>query len=199
MKTIIFDVDGVLLHWVSRLPFFCKDYNIDPSVALSLFFFNGHADLKDIFQQDNDADAFKMFIKYHDEHAHCLNAYPDAVHYFKDIAAKYNIVALTKFGTCDKHVEGRRQNLESYFPGMISELICIDPSLSKYNNIKCINERYDVVALVDDLTENLEHTKDFPNIIPVHLNRNDPSADIQCMSEVLPFIESTYLPECKEV
>ncbi|CAL9964051.1 unknown function [Vibrio phage K567] len=189
-KTIIFDVDGVLIDWASQLPLFCKRCGIDPVLALKHFTAKEHVDVRDLFGIEQKYIAFELLDKYNLEHGKYMTAFPDAVDHIHKLAKEYNLIALTKFGDTTEHWLTRKFNLETFFPGLFSELITIRGDESKIGYVAAIQAEHDVVAFVDDQLENIEAIKRANGVLTVHMNRYDERADVKHMSDMMSFIEN---------
>ncbi len=189
-KTIIFDVDGVLIDWASQLPLFCKRCGIDPVLALKHFTAKEHVDVRDLFGVNERHIAFDLLERYNLEHGKYMTAFPDAVEHIHKLAKEYNLVALTKFGDTTKHWLTRKFNLETFFPGCFSELITIGHNESKIGYVAGVQSEHDVIAFVDDQLENIEAIQRATSILCVHMNRYDERSDVKHMSEMNSYIKN---------
>lgn len=193
-QTIILDVDGVLIDWASQLPFYCQKNGINPVHALKHYTNPVHVDARDLFGVENTRIALEMMSRYNLEHGRYMTAFPDAVKNLHLLAKKYNLVALTKFGGTTEHYLVRKFNLQSFFPNLFKELICIDYYESKIPYVQNLVKEYDVIGFVDDQLENIIEIQRATSVPTVHLNRYDADADIKCIGDIEPFL----LGDCLE-
>ncbi|CAM0043170.1 unknown function [Vibrio phage F86] len=187
--TIIFDVDGVLVDWASQLPLFCKRCGIDPVLALKHFTAKEHVDVRDLFGVEQRSIAFELLDRYNLEHGKYMTAFPDAVDHIHKLAKEYNLIALTKFGDSTDHWLVRKYNLETFFPGMFSQLITINGNESKIGYVASLQAEHDVVAFVDDQLENIEAIKRATSLLTIHMNRYDERADVSHMSTIAEYVK----------
>lgn len=184
--TIVFDVDGILINWLSQLPFFCVRMGIDPKMALKNYTRPKHLPASELFGIQNERIANDLLRKYNLEHGKYMTAFPDAVDHLHKLAKEYNLVALTKFGSSVEHYTVRKYNLETFFPGCFSELISIDYHEDKSSYFTQIaNTHSRVIAFVDDQLEYIEDVRSHhPDVNCIHLNRYDDNADIQSVEQI---------------
>lgn len=189
-ETIVFDVDGVLLKWSSNLPFFALEHGIDPVKVLKAYSVHDHWHPCDLFGVDDTKIAYDLIKRYNSgKYGRYLSAYEDAVSSLYLLAKKYNIVCLTSFGVGTELWLNRKKNLEAFFPKLISHLICIDLGESKVNEMKLLMKEHKVVAFVDDQLYNIDAIKEnCPDVLTVHLNRNDPDSQLKDMTLLDDFI-----------
>lgn len=187
--TIIFDVDGVLVDWASQLPLFCKRCGIDPVLALKHFTAKEHVDVRDLFGVEQRSIAFDLLDRYNLEHGKYMTAFPDAVDHIHKLAKEYNLIALTKFGDSTDHWLVRKYNLETFFPGMFSQLITINGNESKIGYVAALQAEHDVVAFVDDQLENIEAIKRGTSLLTIHMNRYDERANVSHMSTLAEYVK----------
>lgn len=188
-KTIIFDVDGVLVDWASQLPLFCKRCGIDPVLALKHFTAKEHVDVRDLFGVEQRNIAMELLNRYNLEHGKYMTAFPDAIDFIHKLAKEYNLIALTKFGGTTDHWLIRKYNIETFFPGCFSELVSIDLSESKIGYVMEMQAEHDVIAFVDDQLENINHIKRLPSIQCIHMNRYDERADVKHMKDFRDYLD----------
>lgn len=187
--TLIFDVDGVLINWMSQLPIFVRKYGIDPATVLKQFTAPSHLTASELFGISDSKIALEMIYRYNEEHGKYLTAFPDAVEHIHKLAKKYDLVALTKFGKTTDLWLIRNLNLETYFPNMFSELISIDLSESKIPYVKEIISRKHVVGFIDDQLENINDIKSSCDIPTVFLNRYDERSVVKTISDIEAHLE----------
>ncbi|CAM0013953.1 hypothetical protein MYOV011v1_p0309 [Vibrio phage 6E35.1a] len=157
MKTIVIDVDGVLLNWKSNLPFFMNDIGMAHKLNdLSLIPTDIRA--SEMFVNASNSEIGKLMGAY-TEHASAryMPAYEDALECLTELAKTHKIIALTKFGWSRTAWCNRQFNLNALFPTLIDELISIEfhESKSKY-----INEIDNVEYFIDDRIDNIRDVED---------------------------------------
>lgn len=188
--TLIFDIDGVLIDWMSQVPIFCKKIGIDPVNALKNYTAHEHLPASELFGVSPHI-GMGLIERYNIEHGRYLTAFTDAVENLHKIAREYNLVALTKFGSSVEHWMIRNYNLETFFPGCFSELISIDLTVNKSVHVAdYLKKDSNVIAFIDDQMSNIIDVKENNGIPCIHMNRYDERADVRDMSEMLDFINS---------
>lgn len=161
-KTLILDVDGVVLDWTSNLPLFCRSIGLSAKKALQAICSGAHVPCTNLFDTQNEDIAMQLLIDYNESrYGRYLNAYIDAIQYVPLLAKKFNLVFLSSFGNTKSAWTNRRGNLEAYFPDCISDLYIIHPNESKDYMIGSIiaNEKSngrEVIGFVDDQLTNIE-------------------------------------------
>lgn len=154
-KTLIFDVDGVLLNWMSNLPIFCRSVGLSAKGALKVYSSSVHESPCVLFDTDDEELAKELCKKYNESrYGRYLPAYQDAVRVLPLLAEKYNIICLSSFGNTTDAWLNRRCNLEAFFPDCITDLVII-PHMNKLDELRRIvhqEEYYNrtVVGFVDD-------------------------------------------------
>lgn len=188
--TLVFDVDGVLINWLSQLPLFCLRKGINQKTVLEQYTSPHHLTPCELFGIKNEDRAIELLELYNLEHGKYMTAYTDAVIHIAELAKTYNLVALTKFGKTIHHHNVRKYNLETFFPDCFSELICtgFDESKSVYMH-KIIRDHGKVVGFIDDQLFNIDNIKShFPDITTIHLNCNDKNAQTDTIGDVTKFL-----------
>lgn len=178
-KTLILDVDGVVLDWTSNLPLFCRSIGLSAKKALRAICSAEYTPCTELFDTQNEDIAMQLLIEYNESrYGRYLNAFPDAIQYLPFLAKKYNLVFLSSFGDTKEAWTNRRGNLEAYFPDCVSDLYIIHPKLSKSRMIRYImdNEQSqgrEVIGFIDDQPNNIEIARKFlPDDKVLLLNRN---------------------------
>ena len=154
-KTILVDVDGVLVSWLTNLPFFMQENNICKKQIL-MCIDSEWLTPSEMFDVDSDEEGMELiklynrskFIKY-------LPAYSDALKYVNVLMQKYNFVAISALGTTAECYSNRYYNLKSQFPEFGEVMLC-DVGADKTDLIKQACEKYDVLFYVDDREKHCE-------------------------------------------
>lgn len=186
-QTIIFDVDGVLINWPSQLPFFCARKGINPKNVLKHYTAPTHLSGCQLFGISDEKIAIELMNQYNLEHGKYMTAFTDAVEHIPELAKKYNLVALTKFGSSVEFYSVRKFNLETFFPGCFSDLISIEYKDNKSDFIDHIMQNHpDVIAFVDDQISNINDVwKHYRDINCIHLNRYAENADVSNIKDLI--------------
>ena len=158
MKTIVLDIDGVVLRWNSRLLEFLKRKNIR------------------IFKRIASIVKENKFLNVKELDSHFkngfLNSYhssPEAalfdVHYerlpeiLNELKKEYRIIALTAFSVNKESEQRRRDNLELHFKDIFEEVYFVPPMNSKKDKLKELSKEYDIQLFVDDSSLHIKEAK----------------------------------------
>ncbi|MGL6228603.1 MAG: hypothetical protein ACRC3J_05240 [Culicoidibacterales bacterium] len=169
-KTILVDVDGVLVEWFSQLPFFMSEENISSDVLLSRQ--NGKwLSPRDMFGVESK-ESIALVKKYNkSEHIRRLAAYPDAIHHVNILSKEYNFVAISALGTTAACYANRTYNLKALFPNFGEIMLC-DVFGDKRELIKKAAAKYDVLMYIDDRETHCEEAEEILGIRKViHMQR----------------------------
>ncbi|QIW90164.1 hypothetical protein OLCHANIL_00067 [Vibrio phage V05] len=171
-KTIIIDVDGVLLNWKANLPFFMMQLGMLDNLNINGS--NTDTDARSLFINVSDMQLGKLIGAYNEhECAKYIPAYEDAYDALRELSDRYNIIALTKFSMSRTSWSNRVHNLNALFPGMISEVISIEYFDSKAKYVEKLCELHDVKYFIDDSLDNIREIQERFDIECIHVNRVD--------------------------
>lgn len=182
-KTIILDVDGVLLNWMSNLPLFCRSMGLSTEITLKAYNSSVHYDPRDLFGTCDLSQALKLINMYNESrYGRYLPAYGDAVRVLPKLAEKYHIICVSAFGETVEAWCNRRGNLEAFFPGCVSDLITIDMRSKKSRALQELkqDDDLDIVAFVDDQDTYIEQATEVfkgTDTKVFKLNRNSGDSD----------------------
>ncbi len=170
-RTIIIDVDGVLLNWKANLPFFMMQLGMFDNLNM-----NGSktdSDARSLFMNVSEMQLGKLIGAYNEhECAKYIPAYEDAYESLRALSDRYNVIALTKFSMSRTAWTNRVHNLNALFPNMISEVISIEYFDSKAKYVEKLRELHDVRYFIDDSQDNIREIKDaFKDIQCIHVDR----------------------------
>lgn len=185
---IIFDVDGVLLNWVSMLPFFLKKNGLPVQAGLNVMGFHGHTCASEIFSTNGNLEEAKNWLNGYNtsEFGAMLSGYNDAIGLLPILKEKYDLLAVTCFGSSAQAFKNRFNNLDTLYPGCFEpkNLYCIEPGASKINTFKYLLDKHNVAYIVDDQKKCIDEavtalmdvcgcSLDDTNRVVVHMNRYD--------------------------
>ncbi|CAL9983796.1 unknown function [Vibrio phage D479] len=172
MKTIVIDVDGVLLDWKANIPFYMIQLGM--LSKLNPDWRNYHdADASGLFINSDTYEVGKLIAGYaeHDSSKY-LPAYPDAYSAVGKLSRAYRLVVLSKFGQGRVAWFNRQHNLNALFPGMFDQVFCIEYYEKKSNWMRIISDTYDVEYFVDDSLDNVRDIEEhYPDIKCLHVDR----------------------------
>lgn len=154
----VFDIDGVVLDWFSRLGMFLDAHNIVHAGNLNNREF---IPFQQLFQCSNEK-ALKLLHDYNGgELAANLTPMSDLVAPTLNKLAKIgDVVAVTCIGLEARQEEQRVKCLNSAIgEGVFSDVICLDVVASKYETLKELNKDGRVVLYVDDRLKHIEEAK----------------------------------------
>lgn len=127
-KTILTDVDGVLLNWNSAFEYFMAK--------------NGYLLLDDNKNRYSLSKRFGITRDVMDEYVNEFNQskmisnlkpFRDSEHYVKQLSSEgYRFIAITNVGVSIKTTEYRTENLISCFGDIFDDIICLPLGTSKY-------------------------------------------------------------------
>lgn len=142
--TLILDIDGVVLRWNSRLVEFLHTKGpVDPELARKV----ANNEYLDLSFMDMDA----IFEYHRSEFIEQLSPFEaTTVLTIHELAAEFNLVALTSYSADPQAQNARRRNLETLFPGCFSEVIMLPTLSPKKTELRALAARYNVAGFVDD-------------------------------------------------
>lgn len=145
-RVVLCDVDGVLLDWTSRLPYFLKQKGLPIEKAIFLHARDEYFSLAEIADVSEEEGAALNKEYSHSKFMRYLQPYRDACLWVNLLKQKYDFVAVTAIGTEENVLEMRRENLEFWFPGAFSEVIGVNYGETKLNALV----KYDPTVFIDD-------------------------------------------------
>lgn len=156
-KLVIFDCDEILLDHLRALGEFVeKKYNITPTskypteYGLVKWLGCSQEEVQEILRVFNEESYEFGLLKALDPYAPGLiKAIPYGIPGIK-------MAVLTKSGTKGHGEVLRRVNIENVYPGQFDEVHIIEMNESKSKVLSELQQRYDVVCLVDDYIQNIE-------------------------------------------
>ena len=192
---LVFDVDGVLLHWPSNLPFFARDNGLRLKPVLANYTASIHVAFTEIFGVSNEKVAMGLANKYNlSSHGRYLAAYDDAVDNLYKLNSQYKLVIVTSFGDTVEHYSNRCRNLSAFFPNAFEEVICLGYGVDKSTVFDDIERNHGtIVGFIDDQLFNLDSIKKYAKANNkdqllnncIHLNRYDDNAEYSSMEEIV--------------
>ena len=155
MKTLVFDIDGVVLRWNSRLLDFLRRKNI------RIFYRVAKIIKENKFLDTNELDKY-----FKEGFLHSYHISPEAARFdlnykripkiLNHLSKEYNIIALTAFSLDKKAQENRISNLELHCPNIFSEIYFVDTLSSKASKLLELKEKYNIHLFVDDSSRNIK-------------------------------------------
>lgn len=149
MKPVILcDVDGVVLDWMSRFPYFLEKKGIDPARAIRAYASGEFLTFQDIIGGTMGAEeAEALAIEYQEsKYMSYLTAYKDALLMVNALKHKYDFVAVTAVLNSEATRTNRQANLDFWYAGAFSKVHCVGLGGSKYD-VLC---KYDRTVFIDD-------------------------------------------------
>ncbi len=144
--TVLLDVDGVLLDWFSRFPYFLKEKGLDTEHAIRMFANNQFSSLEELTGLSTE-HATELSIEYQQsKYMKYLSPYKDALQAVNLLKHKYNFVAVTAVLDDPLTHQYRTENLDFWYPGAFSKVHCVGINQSKFE----ILSKYDRTVFVDD-------------------------------------------------
>lgn len=152
-KTIVLDIDGVVLQWNSQIiPFIHSKGKQVPTDILRSIFTNSFIDFKALneiipnFLEEYHSSTFGKLLHLFDPRI------PTALVHLKK-ENHYKFVALTCFSSDSEVSKNRVLNLESYFGNLFEEIIVLPAGSSKKNSLADLSLKYEILLFVDDSME----------------------------------------------
>lgn len=137
MNKLLVDVDGVLLLWIG--PF--KEWLINEKKLTKLKninqIYNTHMISKLYPKLNFNALAMEFNHSEIFRNLPCTKKSHPFLKYYKD--KNYEIIAITSCGSSSPVYDSRKHNLDTLFPGIISDLICLDLHEDKKNVLRKYN------------------------------------------------------------
>lgn len=146
-QTLVFDVDGVLLRWNSRLVEFLSQHMIVPQWIIN------SVKQDDFIPFGEIENLLPNFLhRYHTStYGQNLSIFEDsALTIMTQLHKKYNLIALSNFSTDPKAVSNRKINLEQIYGTIFSQVICIDPLVMKSSVLPDLDSSHNIKLFIDD-------------------------------------------------
>lgn len=145
-REVLLDVDGVLLDWFSRFPYFLKEKGLDHEHAIRMFANNQFSSLEELTGLPTE-QATELSIEYQrSKYMKYLSPYKDALQVVNLLKHKYNFIAVTAVLDDPLTLQYRTENLEFWYPGAFSKVHCVGINQSKFE----VLSKYDRTVFVDD-------------------------------------------------
>lgn len=150
---ILTDIDGVVLEWVSNLPFFLQRYGKNPEIAIKCQVDKCWAENHELFDTPDKDRAWELFVEYcSSDLMKTLSPFePTSLKVINRLKKHFDFVAITAIGTDPFSKMYRASNLEALFPGAFKEVHCVEFGASKVDVLKqYVGIGTDVVCYIDD-------------------------------------------------
>lgn len=165
---LVFDVDGVLLRWNSRLIEFLSHHIQVPEWIISAVKEDEYIDFKEIekllpnflnlYHQSSYAQNFDLFHK-------------KSYDLISQCHQNYRLIVLTNFSSDPQAISNRKANLSKVFGDVFEDIICLEPTDLKVHALATIPDFH---LFIDDSQSQIsEAHKTFPNKC-IHFNIKDP-------------------------
>lgn len=147
MKPVILcDIDGVVLDWMSRFPYFMEKKGYPTEQAIKMYASGEFRTFEDLFGVDSET-AMALATEYQEsKYMGFLSPYKDALLAVNSLKHKYDFIGVTAVLDSPITHELRTQNLEFWYPGAFKKLHCVGLNKSKYE-ILC---QYEPTVFIDD-------------------------------------------------
>ncbi|MGR5555910.1 hypothetical protein ACQKQC_06370 [Vibrio fortis] len=149
----LFDIDGVVVRWFSRLPDFLKSKGLPYEHVVKGMNKNIYMNLVDIFSTTCEKEAFSLAREYNSsQYIAELDAFDEQVApALRELSKRGELIAVTCIGDDEKCHDFRKENLSVICGGdLFDEIHCLDIQQNKAPVIKEIAERKNVAFFVDD-------------------------------------------------
>lgn len=151
MKTLIFDIDGVVLRWNSQLANFLESVGIDKQRFLDRIERNEFMDLATEIHKD-------ILHDYH-RSKYCRELSPfeaQAPEIMRRLSKDYQIYALTSFSEHQGSIENRIHNLDMHYAGCFTHIEILPTLAPKKEKLKELSAKLDVQYFIDDTRLHIE-------------------------------------------
>ena len=150
-EQLIFDVDGVLLLWISGVIKFLESKGIDASHVKGSK--NAFYTLDYIFGQDSMEKNLRLYNEFKaSKYLGELEPYCKSTkRIVEDLSHEYDLSIVTCIGTEKSVIALREQNIRDCFGGAFDTVVCLDKASPKLNALKFLSETGGKVAgFIDD-------------------------------------------------
>lgn len=147
MKPVILcDIDGVVLDWMSRFPYFMEKKGYPTEQAIKMYASGEFRTFEELFGVDSET-AMALATEYQEsKYMGFLSPYKDALLAVNSLKHKYDFIGVTAVLNSPITHELRKQNLEFWYPGAFKELHCVGLNQSKFE----ILSKFDHTIFIDD-------------------------------------------------
>lgn len=144
--TILVDVDGVLVDWFSRFPYFLERKGMPREKAIMMYAHSHWQTIEDLTGLPT-AEAAELVDEYsRSKFMKYLTPYKDALIAVNHLKHIYDFVAVTAISNSPETIQHRTENLEFWFPGAFSKLHCVGLDGNKLE----ILAKYKPTVWIDD-------------------------------------------------
>lgn len=145
-QTILVDVDGVLLDWTSRFPYFLQKMGYDREAAIFMHATDEWKTVEELTGLDTE-QALKLVDAYcRSKFMRYLSPYKDALIAVNHLKRYYDFVAVTAITNHPDTIQNRTENLEFWYPGAFKEVHCVGVDGDK----QVILSKYSPTIWIDD-------------------------------------------------
>lgn len=136
---ILCDVDGVLLDWTSRFPYFLQKRGYATEAAIMLHATEEWKSVEELTGLGTEAARVLVDEYCRSKYMKFLSPYKDALIAVNHLKHYYDFIAITAISDHPDTKQFRTENLEFWFPGAFSEVHCVgvegdkQVTLTKYN------------------------------------------------------------------
>lgn len=147
MKPVILcDIDGVVLDWMSRFPYFMEKKGYPTEQAIRMYASGEYRTFEELFGVDSET-ALALATEYQEsKYMGFLSPYKDALLAVNSLKHKYDFIGVTAVLDSPITHQLRKQNLEFWYPGAFTELHCVGLNKSKFE----ILSKFDPTVFIDD-------------------------------------------------
>lgn len=148
---ILTDVDGVLVDWFSRLPYFLKKKGLPYERAVAMYA-HGHWQTIEELTGLPTPEAEALVDEYaRSKYMEFLSPYKDALIAVNNLKHHYDFVAVTAISESDECYERRKANLDFWFPNAFTGLHCVGSGGDKQATLA----KYEPTIWIDDTPKHI--------------------------------------------
>lgn len=153
MKPIILcDVDGVLLDWTSRFPYFLQKMGYDREAAIMMYATDEWKTVEELTGLVGES-AINLVDSYcKSKYMRYLSPYKDALIAVNHLKKYFDFVAITAITNHPDTIQNRTENLEFWYPGAFKEVHCVGVDGNKQQ----ILSKYDRTIWIDDSPKHIK-------------------------------------------
>lgn len=145
-QVILCDIDGVVLDWMSRFPYFMEKKGYATEQAIRMYASGEYRSFEELFGVDSET-AMALATEYQESSfMGYLSPYKDALLAVNSLKHKYDFIAVTAVLDSPITKKLRQKNLEFWYPGAFSEVHCVGLGKSKFE----ILSKFDPTIFIDD-------------------------------------------------
>lgn len=143
---ILCDIDGVVLDWMSRFPYFMEKKGYATEQAIRMYASGEYRSFEELFGVDTET-ALALATEYQESSfMGYLSPYKDALLAVNSLKHKYNFIGVTAVLDSPITKKLRMKNLEFWYPGAFTDLHCVGLGASKFE----ILSKFDPTIFIDD-------------------------------------------------